>query len=147
MAPVNASWALENRSVAIRVKGPAGAGLHTENRVPCGASNPYLVGAAAIAAGLDGIRNQIEPPPPTEGLAYGLEDGPTPIPTRLEVALDELEKDTTIRGLLGEELIHLFLAVKRHEVAKTTEQALDYTASDWTERVDDFEVRELFEFL
>jgi glutamine synthetase len=51
LAPVNASWALENRSVAIRVKGLAGAGLHTENRVPCGASNPYLVGAAAIAGG------------------------------------------------------------------------------------------------
>jgi hypothetical protein len=40
--------------VAIRVKGLAGAGLHTENRVPCGASNPYLVGAAAIAARAEG---------------------------------------------------------------------------------------------
>jgi glutamine synthetase len=146
-APVCASWALENRSVAIRVKGLAGAGLHTENRVPCGASNPYLVGAAAIAAGLDGIRNRIEPPPETEGLAYGLEDGPTPIPTRLEAALDELEKDTVLRGLMGEELIHLFLAVKRHEIAKATEHARDYTAEDWTTRVDEFEVAELFEFL
>ena len=147
MAPVNASWALENRSVAIRIKGLAGAGLHVENRVPCGASNPYLVGAAAIAAGLDGIRNQIEPPPATEGLAYGLEDGPTPIPTRLEVALDELEKDSTIRGLMGEELVHLFLAVKRHEIQKATEHARDYPADDWTSRVDDFEVAEFFEFL
>ncbi len=86
---MNATWALENRSVAIRVKGLAGAGLHTENRVPCRASNPYLVGAPAIAAGLDGLRNRIEPPPATEGLAYGL-DGPTPIPTRLEAALDAL---------------------------------------------------------
>ncbi len=145
-APTNATWALENRSVAIRVKGLAGAGLHTENRVPCGASNPYLVGAAAIAAGLDGIRNRIEPPPPTEGLAYGIE-GPTPIPTRLEAALDELEKDMVLRGLLGEELIHLFLAVKRHEIAKATEHACDYTADDWVNRVDDFEVAELFEFL
>jgi glutamine synthetase len=128
-------------------EGPGRAGLHTENRVPCGASNPYLVGAAAIAAGLDGIRNQIEPPPPTEGLAYGLEDGPTPIPTRLEAALDELEKDTVLRGLMGEELIHLFLAVKRHEIAKATEHARDYPADDWVNRVDDFEVAEFFEFL
>jgi len=90
------------------------------------------VGAAAIAAGLDGIRNQIEPPPPTEGLAYGLEDGPTPIPIRLEAALDELEKDTVLRGLMGEELIHLFLAVKRHEIAKATEHARDYPADDWS---------------
>jgi glutamine synthetase len=117
-------------------EGPGRAGLHTENRVPCGASNPYLVGAAAIAAGLDGIRNQIEPPPPTEGLAYGL-----------EAALDELEKDTVLRGLMGEELIHLFLAVKRHEIAKATEHARDYPADDWVNRVDDFEVAEFFEFL
>jgi hypothetical protein len=142
-APVNATWALENRSVAIRVKGLAGAGLHTENRVPCGASNPYLVGAA----GLDGIRNRIEPPPATEGLAYGLDNGPTPIPTRLEAALDALEKDAVLRGLMGEELIHLFLAVKRHEVAKATEHTRDYPADDWTSRVDELEVAELFEFL
>jgi glutamine synthetase len=145
-APVNATWALENRSVAIRVKGLAGAGLHTENRVPCGASNPYLVGAAAIAAGLDGIRNHIEPPPALEGLAYGI-DGPGLLPTRLEVALDALEKDAAMRELLGEELIRLFLAVKRHEIAKATEHALDYTAADWTDRVDPFEVSEFFEFL
>jgi glutamine synthetase len=127
-------------------QGAAGAGLHTENRVPCGASNPYLVGAAAIAAGLDGIRNRIEPPPAIEGLAYGI-DGPPLIPTRLEAALDALEKDSVLRGLLGEELIHLFLAVKRHEIAKATEHARDYPADDWTSRVDEFEVAELFEFL
>jgi len=130
----------------VRVKGLAGDRLHVENRVPCGASNPYLVGAAAIAAGLDGIRNHTEPPPETDGLAYGI-DGPTPIPTRLETALDALEKDATLRELLGEELIHLFLAVKRHEVAKATEHARDYGADDWTSRVDEFEVAELFEFL
>jgi glutamine synthetase len=130
------------------VKGLAGARLHLENRVPCGASNPYLVGAAAIAAGLDGIRNHIEPPPATDGLAYSAAGPtPTPIPTRLEGALDALEKDGALRELLGEELVRVFLAVKRHEVAKATDQALDYTAEDWTDRVDDFEVRELFEFL
>ncbi len=127
-------------------KGLAGKRLHVENRVPCGASNPYLVGAAAIAAGLDGIRNRIEPPPKTDGLAYGLE-GPTPIPTRLKAALDELEKDTTLRGLMGEELIHLFLAVKRHEISKATDHARDFNSPGWTDRVDDFEVAELFEFL
>jgi glutamine synthetase len=145
-APVNATWGLENRTVAIRVKGLTGDRIHVENRVPCGASNPYLVGAAAIAAGLDGIRNRIEPPPAIDGLAYGM-DGPAGIPTRLEVALDELEKDATLRELLGEELIRLFLAVKRHEIGKAAEHAERYGDPDWTARVDDFEVAELFEFL
>jgi len=145
-APVNATWALENRSVAIRVKGLPGERLHIENRVPCGASNPYLVGAAAVAAGLDGIRNRIEPPPALDGVAYGV-DGPAAIPTRLESALDELEKDTTLRELLGDELIATFLAVKRHEVAKAAEHVPDYGAADWPDRVDEFETDELFEFL
>jgi glutamine synthetase len=146
LAPVNSTWGLENRSVAVRVKGLAGERLHVENRVPCGASNPYLVGAAAVAAGLDGIRNRIEPPAALDGLAYGFE-GPARIPVRLEAALDELEKDARLRELLGEELAVTFLAVKRHEVAKATERAHDYAAGDWADRVDQFEVDELFEFL
>ena len=70
-------------------------------------------------------------------------------PTRygLEAALDELEKDATLRELLGDELIATFLAVKRHEVAKAAEHARDYGADDWPDRVDKFEVDELFEFL
>ncbi len=50
-----------------------------------------------------------------------------------------------LRGLMGEELIRLFLAVKRHEIAKATEHARYYPADDWTTRVDGFEVAELFE--
>ncbi len=57
---------------------------------------------------------------------------------RLETARDALEKDTTIRELLGEELIRLFLAAKRHEIAKAT----NYMADDWTTCVNDFEVVE-----
>lgn len=135
-APVNATWALENRSVAIWVKGLAGVGQHTQNRVPCSASNPYLVGAATIAAGLDGLRNRIEPPPATEGspIASRAHADPDPV----ETAPDALEKDTSIRELLREELIRLFLAVKRHEIAKATEHARDYSVDAWTS---------LFEFL
>jgi hypothetical protein len=48
---------------------------------------------------------------------------------------------------MAEELIHLFLAVKRHEIAKAGEHARDYSADDWVSRVDEFEVAELFEFL
>ena len=46
-----------------------------------------------------------------------------------------------------QQLVRLFLAVKRHEIAKATEHARDHTADDWTDRVDVFEVAELFEFL
>jgi glutamine synthetase len=42
-APTNATWGLENRTVGIRIKGIRGRNTHIENRIPCGASNPYLV--------------------------------------------------------------------------------------------------------
>src|SRR4029450_4801431 len=125
-----------------------GARPPTETRVPCAPPNPYLVGAAAVAAGLDGIRNRIEPPAALDGVvAYGIE-GPGAIPTRLEAAPDELEKDTlSVAELLGRELIATFLAVKRHEVAKAAEHVPDYGAADWPDRVDEFETGGLLEFL
>ena len=73
-----------------------------ENRLPGGASNPYLVMAGVLAAGLDGLRNRIEPPAPVEGIAYGME-GVTDLPQRLEQALDAFEADATLRAALGEE--------------------------------------------
>ena len=59
---------------ACGIKGLKGEGAHVENRLPGGASNPYLVMAGVLAAGLDGLRNHIEPPPPVDGIAYGLTD-------------------------------------------------------------------------
>ena len=113
---------MENRTVGIRVKGLKGEGAHLENRIPGGASNPYLVMAATIAAGIDGLRNKIEPPPAIEGIAYGLQNV-TDLPSSLPEALDALEADQPMRDLLGEEFIKLYLAVKRHEIKKAAEQA------------------------
>ena len=46
-----------------------------ENRAPCASANPYLVYAAAFAAGLDGIENKIDPGEPAVGDIYGAEPG------------------------------------------------------------------------
>ena len=119
---------------------------HIENRLPGGASNPYLVMASTVAAGLDGLRNRIEPPAPVTGIAYGLENVEN-LPIRLEWALDALEQDQTLRGALGEEFIKLFVAVKRHEIAKARTAIPGYDADDFVNRVEDWERNEYFEFL
>ena len=54
-SPSNISWGLEDRSALLRVKGGAPESTHTENRGPTALSNPYLVGAALLSAGLAGI--------------------------------------------------------------------------------------------
>jgi glutamine synthetase len=145
-APTNVTWGHENRTVGWRVKGLKGEGAHIENRVPGGASNPYLVMAGVLAAGLDGLKNKIEPPAETAGIAYGL-TGVADLPTRLEKSLEALEADQAMRASLGEEFVKLFLGVKHHEVNKARQNCASFEAASFNDRVDPWEVSEYFEFL
>jgi glutamine synthetase len=145
-APTNATWGLENRTVALRIKGVRGANTHVENRIPSAASNPYLVMAGVIAAGIDGLCNKLEPPAMVAGMAYGMADVPE-LPTTLGAALDALEADTVLRAALGEEFIKLFVAVKRHEIGKASEAIEGFDMPGFRDMVDPWERDELFEFL
>jgi glutamine synthetase len=128
------------------MKSLGGRSAHIENRLPCGASNPYLVMAGVLAAGLDGLKNKTEPPAETRGIAYGLTDV-TDLPTRLDESLDALEADATLRAALGEEFIKLFLAVKRHEIGKAKAAMVDYDSPEFNNSVHEWERVEFFEFL
>ena len=145
-APTNATWGNENRSVGFRLKNLGSQGAHIENRMPGGGSNPYLVMAGVLAAGLDGLKNHIEPPAETTGIAYGLTDV-TDLPTRLDQALDALESDAALRSALGEELVKLFTAVKRHEINKARSAISTFDTPEFNNQVDEWERSEYFEFL
>ena len=64
-APANVSWGREDRTAAVRVKGVRGPATRLENRLPTAVANPYLIVAGMVSAIVDGLRNQIAPPPPT----------------------------------------------------------------------------------
>ena len=145
-APTNATWGLENRTVGLRIKGVRGQNTHLENRIPCAASNPYLVMAGAIAAGIDGVQRGLEPPPSVAGIAYGM-TGVTDLPATLAEALDALEADEVLRGALGEEFVKLFVAVKRHEIGKARAAIANFDTPDFRNHADPWERAELFEFL
>jgi len=145
-APSNVSWGFENRTVAVRVKATHDDATHIENRLGCGASNPYLVMASSVAAGLDGIRRKLAPKHFVDGVAYGNPSLPD-LPTTLELALDALEKDAVLKAALGEEFIKLFLAVKRHEIGKAKAAISAYGTPGFPNMVDDWERAEYFEFL
>lgn len=145
-APMNATWGYEDRTTAVRIKGGRGGDTHVENRIPCAGSNPYLVGAAVLAAGLDGIRREIEPPKPTQEIAYLDELAPN-LPTTLDAAVAALEEDGQLRAALGEEFMQLFVAVKRHEIDKTRQAIPEYESVDWPNTVTDWERQNLFEYL
>ncbi len=123
-APVNVSWARINRSALIRV--PASNTPETSTRIelrsPDPTANPYLAYAAVLAAGLDGIKNEIEPPPPVEENIYELtpkeraERQIATLPASLEEALEELKRDEVVKEALGEHIYQRFLAAKYQEI-------------------------------
>ncbi len=102
-APVNVCWGLANRSTAIRVpmyNRNQEKSKRMEYRVPDPTANIYLLEAALLLAGLDGIKNKIDPGEPIEENVYKLsvekkrEYGIGALPVSLKGALDSLKSDS-----------------------------------------------------
>ena len=77
-AATTATWSVDNRSAGVRAIGDGDAIARVEHRQAGADANPYLAAAAALAAGLDGVRRACEPPPPVDGDVYALADGAVP---------------------------------------------------------------------
>ena len=98
-APVNLVYSMRNRSACIRIPtySSSPAARRVEFRPPDPTANPYLAFAALLMAGLDGIRNKIEPPPPADMDLYELEPEEAAkiqsVPGSLYEVLDALEAD------------------------------------------------------
>jgi len=89
---------------------------YIENRLPSSAANPYVVMAATVAAGIDGLVNRLELP----------NESKEALPSSLEEALVSLETDKVMLEAFGEEFIRWFLSVKREvEIAKVNKAKED----------------------
>ena len=132
LAPYRANWGYDNRSAMLRVPPERGGGTRLEVRLGDGAANPYLLIAAILAAGLDGIRRDLPVPDAAEGWAYQNE-GAAVLPMTLTEALDALEANETMAEILGAELVDLFAVMKRDEVARYEEATADPTTRDVTQ--------------
>jgi glutamine synthetase len=88
-----------------------------ELRLPDGAANPYLLQAAVLAAGIDGVERQLDPGPCSNAnLHRDVPEQPLPaLPSSLEDALQELEADTVLREALGEAFCQAYLTLKRRQ--------------------------------
>ncbi|MBC7344165.1 MAG: type I glutamate--ammonia ligase [Clostridia bacterium] len=117
-APVYVAWSFRNRSPLIRIPAKRGPSTRIELRNPDPSCNPYLAFAVTLAAGLDGIRNKILPPPPCDKNIYAMSDeeraewGIAKLPEDLKEALLELEKDEVIKSALGPHITERFLEAK-----------------------------------
>lgn len=120
-APVYIAWSGANRSPLIRVPSARGSGTRIELRNPDPSSNPYLVLAACLTAGLDGIKNGLTPPESVVANLYELTDdeleqyGIEMLPANLRDAVHELKHDKVIRDAIGEHIYKRYSAAKRDE--------------------------------
>ncbi|MDQ0287410.1 glutamine synthetase [Desulfofundulus luciae] len=120
-APVYIAWSSRNRSPLIRIPAKRGQSTRIELRSPDPSCNPYLALAVCLAAGLDGIKNRILPPPPCDCNIYEMsarereERGIGCLPESLKEALDELERDEVIKEALGPHVFSRFMEAKRIE--------------------------------
>jgi glutamine synthetase len=120
LVPTRVSWGHDNRLTLVRVPRDRGRATRVELRVGDGTANPYLAYAAALAAGLDGIRRELEPPEPIVGMIYDLpeERQGRVLPASFPEALQALDDDEVIRGAMGEELIETFKSIKAVELER-----------------------------
>jgi glutamine synthetase len=120
-APTNIAWSMRNRSPLVRIPDRRGTGTRCELRMPDPSANPYLALAVQLAAGLDGINQQLTPPDPVnknifemsfrERRRYRIDE----LPRDLHEALELLAKDEVIRDALGEHIYERFVEAKQEE--------------------------------
>jgi glutamine synthetase len=117
LAPWLIDWGLDNRSAMVRIPPERGPAARMEVRLGDATANPYLAMSAVGAAAYLGIRDKVEPPAKLEG--YGYDPGRSQLlPLRLAAALDALESDSELTGVLGEYFARSFLAYKRNEIER-----------------------------
>lgn len=120
-APVLIAWSGSNRSPLIRIPAERGMGTRIELRSPDPSANPYLALAATLKAGLDGIKNKIEPPEQVTSNVYEMETdeikerGIERLPINLYEAIKELSKDEVIKSSLGEHIYKRFVESALYE--------------------------------
>ena len=123
-APVYVCWGQINRSALIRIPRYSDGReekTRLELRCPDPSCNPYLAYAAMLAAGMEGIKHKLNPPPPVEENVYDFSDEKLrelsidTLPDSLIEALGELERDEVLREHLGEHVYEAFMRAKKTE--------------------------------
>ncbi len=117
-APCYIAWSAKNRSPLIRIPSARGMSTRVEARFPDPATNPYLALAVMLKAGLDGIKNKMIVPKPTDRNIYVMneaeleEAGIGSLPGDLGEAIALLQASPLMREALGEHALNHFVSAK-----------------------------------
>lgn len=136
-APVHLSWSENNRSTLIRIPACGGDSARMELRSPDPSANPYLVLAAVLQAGLDGIKKQMEPPESVTGNLFSMsaqerqQRGIEALPGTLLEAVLCMEQDDFMRQTLGDHVFERYIALKKEEWDRYRRQVTDWEINEY----------------
>jgi len=122
-APVYVAWSGSNRSPMVRVPASRGNSTRLELRSVDPTANPYLAFATILAAGLDGIKRELEPNHAVDRNIYLMDEserkkaGITDLPDTLLAAVNTMDEDDVVKDALGDHMANTFIAAKRVEYA------------------------------
>lgn len=126
-APIASHWGVENRTTAIRVIPGGEKSQRVEYRVAPADANPYLVMAAALASGLWGVEQKLEPDAMVEGNAYELPAGQgRALPNTLWDAAQSLRGSEAARALFGDTFVEHFAATREWEERQFRKHVADW---------------------
>ena len=124
-APPAFTWGIENRTTCFRVVGDNAKSLRVENRMPCSDTNPYLVMAATLAAGLTGIEEQLQPTSATVGNGYlpGAGEG-EPLHKDMKTAIEAFATSANARTHLGDQFVDAYVSTRTAQLESFKDKTL-----------------------
>lgn len=140
-APVYIAWSSKNRSPLIRIPAVRGEEIRVELRSPDPSANPYLVFAVCLRAGLQGIKEKIEPPYSIDKNIFEMtkeereERQIEALPANLKEAILEFENDDFIRETLGKEFSMHYARGKLNEWNAYIEQVSAWEIEQYLYRI------------
>lgn len=132
-APTRLAWSRDNRTAGFRVVG-SGQSLRIECRIPGADCNPYLVFAAALASGLDGIANNLTPPAEFRGDAYQASELPH-VPRTLSEAIERFEGSEFCGRAFGAGVVKHYAHFFQTEQAAYNRAVTDWERARYFERI------------
>ena len=132
-APTTVAWGPDNRTCALRLIGH-GPSLRVECRVPGGDVNPYLALAGLIAAGLTGVKQDLELPPPVTGNAYTEHELPR-VPASIEEALTLWVASPLAAEAFGADVVEHYATMARVELEAYRAAVTDWELRRYFERI------------
>ena len=124
-APTKTAWSVDNRTAGFRLCGHGTKSVRMECRIGGSDINPYLALAAQLAAGIKGLEEKLELPPPTAGDVYNTKAAKE-IPSTLRAATKALQESSMLKEALGEEVV-----VHYTRTAQWEQEEFDRIVTDW----------------